>query len=668
MATPSSTPGKGALRVTEVVVLTTAMLTFISFWRAGSIVLNDMASTAYYVGGIAEQAIGKSAPWFILAVMAFSACMLAVYVEASSMFVRGGVYTVVKNAMGGTLAKASVSALMFDYVLTGPISAVSAGQYLAGLLNQSFPILRIGWHLNPDPFSVLFALLVTGYFWRLNILGIEESSEKAIRIVQLTSVMGLVLFGWSAYTLYLRGIHWPPFSLSFGPESLGWLEHLDWVKAATVAGLLVGLGHSFLGMSGLESLAQVYREMEAPKLKNLKRAAIFVFLFAFTITTVSAFLGVMIIPDPVRAHYLDNLLSGLAMSLAGPYHARLILQAFVVVVGVSILAGAVNTSIIGANGVLNRLAEDRIMADWFRWLHPVYGTTHRMIHLIVGMQVATILLCRGNVYWLGEAYAFGVIWSFVFMTASLVTLRFKDRSPREWMVPLNIRRGKLEIPLGISLIFLILMAVAVMNLFTKKVATISGVTFTIVFYLIFHFSESLNRRREIAKQEHREKLNLRYSEKVSGVLSEITQPNRVLVALRDPANMEPLWQALKDAGPDTDLIVFHSRRARGLQLGGTIGLAPDEELLFTHVITVAEKAGKTVVPLMAVSNDPSYAIAQAAQEVGATEVVMGQSHLGAEAQIERLVMAWGAVAAAGAGGPVKVKICRPGGQRMEITF
>ncbi len=109
-------------------VATTAMLTFITFWRAAAIVLNDLASSAYYAGGIAEQAIGKSAPWFILAVMLFSYAVRATYVESCSMFVRGGVYRVVKEALGGTLAKFSVSALMFDYILTGPISGVSAGQ------------------------------------------------------------------------------------------------------------------------------------------------------------------------------------------------------------------------------------------------------------------------------------------------------------------------------------------------------------------------------------------------------------------------------------------------------------------------------------------------------------------------------------------------------------
>src|SRR5437016_7526672 len=129
----TSVEGKPAVKV---FVATTVMLTFISFWRAAAIVLSDLASSAYYAGGDAEKVIGKSAPWFILAVMLFSYAVRALYIESSSMFVRGGVYRVVKEAMGGTLAKFSVSALLFDYVLTGPISAVSAGQYLAGLIKE----------------------------------------------------------------------------------------------------------------------------------------------------------------------------------------------------------------------------------------------------------------------------------------------------------------------------------------------------------------------------------------------------------------------------------------------------------------------------------------------------------------------------------------------------
>src|ERR1700748_173333 len=120
----------------RVVVASTVMLSFISFWRAAAIVLNDLASSVYYAGGIAAQAIGRSAPWFILGVMLFSFAVRSIYMESSSMFVRGGVYVVVRDAMGPFVARLSVSSLLFDYILTGPISVVTAGQYLAGLLNE----------------------------------------------------------------------------------------------------------------------------------------------------------------------------------------------------------------------------------------------------------------------------------------------------------------------------------------------------------------------------------------------------------------------------------------------------------------------------------------------------------------------------------------------------
>src|SRR5919201_399190 len=125
----------GSNRV-RIVVATSVALTFISFWRAAAIVLNDLGSSAFYAGGIAEEAVGKAAPWFIIGVMLFSFAVRAVYVEGRSMFVRGGVYRVVKEALGGTLAKISVSMLIFDYILTGPISGVSAGQYIGGLINS----------------------------------------------------------------------------------------------------------------------------------------------------------------------------------------------------------------------------------------------------------------------------------------------------------------------------------------------------------------------------------------------------------------------------------------------------------------------------------------------------------------------------------------------------
>jgi hypothetical protein len=191
-------------RQVKVVVATTVMLSFISFWRAAAIVLNDLGSSAYYVGGIAEQAVGKAAPWFILGVMLFSYAVRAVYIESCAMFTRGGVYRVVKEAMGGTLAKLSVSALMFDYILTGPISGVSAGQYIVGLISQTATYFGHPW--TPTPVVVNYiaagiAILITLYFWWRNTMGIHESSDDALKIMYVTTVMVVVLILWSGFSI-----------------------------------------------------------------------------------------------------------------------------------------------------------------------------------------------------------------------------------------------------------------------------------------------------------------------------------------------------------------------------------------------------------------------------------------------------------------------------------
>lgn len=163
----------------HVVIATTAMLSFISFWHAAAVVLNDLGSSAFYVGGISEQAIGESAPWFILVVMLFSYTVRMVYIESSSMFIRGGVYRMVKEAMGGKVAKLSVSALIFDFLLTAPISGVSAGHYLAGLVNDISSLAGYPMHLPRNATAGAFAVLVILYFWRTNVIGIEDLQRES---------------------------------------------------------------------------------------------------------------------------------------------------------------------------------------------------------------------------------------------------------------------------------------------------------------------------------------------------------------------------------------------------------------------------------------------------------------------------------------------------------
>jgi amino acid transporter len=639
----SDSPARSA----KVVVATSVALSFISFWRAAAVVLNDMASTMYYIGGITEQAIGKPAPWLVLAVMLFSFAVRSVYLESSSMFVRGGVYVVVRDSMGPTVAKLSVSSLVVDYVLTGPISVVAAGQYLGRLLNEFSEAFHQTWRTDPNGFSVFFGVVVTCYFWWQNIKGVPESSGKALRIMQVTTVMLVILLIWAPLTLIFRGGQLPPgpapANLHLTPESWGWLEGTFLTQIPFVI-LLVAFGHSLLAMSGFETLAQVYRELAHPKLKNLRLTANIICSYAVVSTGITAILVVMIIPDAVRPRFYDNMIGGLVMNLAGPELVKLGFHVFVVIVGVLILSGAVNTSLIGVNGVLNRVAEDGVLVDWFRKPHRRYGTTYRILNTMALLQIATILASRGNVLLLGEAYAFGVVWSFALKALGVFVLRYQ-RHDQEYKFPLNIRLGKTEIPIGLGITTSALFLIGIANLFSKRIATIYGVSFTILLYALFLVSERINARKRTEHRTDLEKFNLDHQAQVTSDTLH-ARPGCVLVAVREYRRMLHLERVLEKTNPRRQDIVVMS--VRPLSSGeGEYGLRDDqlfaayEQELFSHVVTMAEKHGKGVELLVVPAVDPFDAMVQTAANLKAARLVTGVSaRMPSEDLAQKIGLAW----------------------------
>ena len=634
----------------KVVVATTVALSFISFWRGASIVLSDLASSMFYAGGAAEQAIGKSAPWFVLGVMLFSFAVRSVYLESCSMFVRGGVYVVVHDSMGPIAAKFSVSSLVFDYILTGPISVVSAGQYLGALLNEISDLLHESVHVNTNTFAAGVAVLVTLYFWWTNIKGVHESSGKALRIMQITTVMVAVLLVWCPLTIVLDH-RWKlppapvPRNLTFAPDAQGWFKGTFWLQIPAVA-IIVAFGHSLLSMSGFETLAQVYREIAYPKLKNLRITANLVCWYAVICTGVVTVFAGMIIPDSERPKYFDDLIGGLAMNLSGPYLARLLFHIFVVIVGGLILSGAVNTSIIGANGVLNRVAEDGVLLPWFRKPHRKFGTTYRIINLIAILQLATIVGSRGDMTILAEAYAFGVVWSFFMKALGVMVLRFQ-RTDQEYKVPLNFRIGRREIPVGLGLVTLVLGAVAIANLFSKQIATKYGVAFTIVFFTLFSVSERINQRRKSAEKKGLEQFNLVPQAEISTSLH--ARPGCVLVAVRDYHRMEHLRRVLQKTNLKRhDIVVMTVRPistgAGEYELSEQQIFSDYEKELFSHVVEMAEKEGKPVELLVVPAVNPFDALAHAANSLRASRLVTGVSaRMESEELARRIGLAWEAL-------------------------
>ncbi len=645
----------------KLVVASSVMLTFISFWRAAAVVLNDLGSSAFYAGGIAEQAVGKAAPWFILGVMLFSFAVRSVYVESCSMFTRGGVYRVVKEALGGNFAKLSVSALMFDYILTGPISGVSAGQYIVGLINELLGVGAAhgwlpGWSMTLghqglpiNETSALLAAAVTIYYWWQNVKGIEESTDKALNVMQVTTVMVVLLLAWSCVTAFHIHAKLPPapipVNLHFSPDALGFLSGTRLATTLGLFGILMAFGHSVLAMSGEETLAQVNREIEHPKLKNLKRAAIVIAIYSFIFTGLGTLLATMIIPDSVRVPvYRDNLIAGMAMYMWGPQVLRIVFRVFVVIVGFLILSGAINTSIIGSTGVMMRIAEDGVLTDWFRKPHRRFGTSYRILNLITGLQLFTIIVSRGNVITLGEAYAFGVIWSFTFNSLAMLVLRWKYKGERGWKVPVNLRVGNTELPIGLFCVFLTLLMIAIVNLITKSVATESGIAFTAVFFTIFAVSERQNAsKHQRTQQQMREHFQLEQQDTIGREALQV-RPGGVLVTMRDPVNPFALkWALARTRTDQQDIVVLTARMmgAGGPEYVDNQIFSEHEQMLFTKAVSVAESFGKHISLLVVPAGDIFAALVQAANSLEVAALVSGLStRMSAQEQAFHIGQAW----------------------------
>ncbi len=332
------------------------------------------------------------------------------------------------------------------------------------------------------------------------------------------------------------------------------------------------------------------------------------------------------------------------MNLAGPEVLRLAFHVFVVIVGVLILSGAVNTSLIGANGVLNRVAEDGVLLDWFRNPHARFGTTYRIINLITILQLTTIILSRGDVYLLGEAYAFGVVWSFALKGLGVLVLRFQ-RTDQEYKVPLNLHIAGKEIPVGLGFTTLILLATAVANLFSKEYATIYGVSFTVAFFVVFTISERINARKHKAHEDHAlEKFNLQQQPQLDAKALH-ARAGCVLVAVRNPGNMQHLRRILQRIDLRRNDIVVMTVRSLGADseydLNEDQVFGSDEKALFSAVVNMAEKEGKPVELLVVPSNDPIDALVQTANQLKVSRLVTGVSpRMASDELARRIGLAW----------------------------
>jgi hypothetical protein len=272
-----------------------------------------------------------------------------------------------------------------------------------------------------------------------------------------------------------------------------------------------------------------------------------------------------------------------------------------------------------------------------------------MLNLVVGLQLLTIILSRGDIFVLGEAYAFGVMWSFSMKGLAVLVLRYKQPGKRDFRVPLNFKVGNVEIPVGLGLITLVLIALSVMNLFTKQVATIAGVAFTIIFFTVFEISEKITLKHG-AKHQELDMFNLESDGELTPAALGV-RPGNALVMIRNSNTLYNLGAVLDRVNPrQQDVVVLHlrvlSRAGSGSnELAQEDLFGVNEQELFTRALSLAEKRGKSIHLAVAPATEKWEGILRAAQSLQSTTIALGMSSWRAVVDEARIAgLAWEALA------------------------
>jgi hypothetical protein len=211
---------------------------------------------------------------------------------------------------------------------------------------------------------------------------------------------------------------------------------------------------------------------------------------------------------------------------------------------------------------------------------------------------------------------------------------------------MNPTIGGHEVPIGLALITVALFAAATINLFTKEAATISGVLFTLLFYATFVASERAAARHAAAHGEHTDQFQLMREADV-GLSQLAARPGNVLVPVRDYNTLAHLDQVVRDTDTEArDIVVVTVRLLQGPDAGieniDRAELFTDyEQRLFTRVVAVAERHGRTVKLLVVPAANVFDALVQTAVQLRSSEVVVGESaKLTAADQAHYLGAAW----------------------------
>jgi magnesium transporter len=621
------------------------LVSYVSVWRAAARALVELGCAAFLVGGVAWVAIGAAAPWYVLAAVALAVAVRAVDVEARALFVAGGLYGSVRDALGRMPAKVAASALIVERLMLGPLAAVVAGHYIAALVPVAASPLPGGRHLTGNDGPVAIAAALLGVVWWLQRQGRLVPDRAVSRAVGASTAALLGVVAWAGTTAWLVDAVVPPiglprvalFSLAASSGRPIWLT-----TVAAIAALAAGVGFALPVLGGVDVLSQVAVDLAQPRIRNLRRIARLVCAFGLIVTASSAFLFVSLVPDAQRSAWVSAPLAGIALHLAGPAWLGAIGLVAVVGAAVVFLSAAARSAATGVHSVLSRLVDEGILGAALRTLHPRFGTPWRLIDAAAVAQIVIVFVSGGEVVWLARVYAVGLVWSAVLKTIALIRFRFLRTGGRAYRVPVNVTVGGREWPIGLVLVAGLLALPALCLLIALDAPSIAGAALLAGVTALLIVSE-----RSAAAQPEPAHGALDEFQLLPAGHEDLThveaRPGNVLVPVRKPGILTHLTAALRAAG-DRDVVAMTVRLV-GIDVPDDPSSTPrttdDERRLLSAVVALAEREARPVRLLIVPGVNVFDAVVETALRLESAEIHVGESEtLSADDQARLLGEAW----------------------------
>ena len=591
-------------REIPIVLAKTALLSFTSASRAASLALPELAFAAFFVGGVLKDTAGAAGPWIVVAAALLGLAIRRFDLESWTLFIPGGLTGRVERAFGSRVATAATGVVIIERVLLSSLACVVFGHYVAAFLFTATGYARFLRNATAADISTATGILLLGWLWLRAREGNLLTSGQRARHVWFAMGILVVLLVWAAARSILWSA-WPawPTPIPGVPEGgiTGWRDFLSsagWIAVATLA----AFGRAAPAIGVADSIPRVVHELAPPRIAGLRRTTAITSAAGLLLTGGLALLGAGLMPATIDPRWASAPLAGLANALAPGWIHTALTTAIVVAAGL-LLAQTTRAGIWGAESALVRLAARGTVSDRLGAQHPRFGTFSTAIDTAVLASALAVVISGANVAWLASAYASAVLWTLVLQSAALLRL-----SERKGRIGLRVIGG--------------LLALSALAMLVHADAGAVGATATMLSAAALL---ALRAKEAETLPSETDASDLLVSSHVYG--ADLTEsPGSIVVPVRNPHLLAHLMAALRT--PREHEIVVMTVRLLGADAiddAETAQPTAAEHLLFSRVLALAERHGRTVRLVIVPARDIFDAVMTTVLRLHAGEVYVGES-------------------------------------------